>query len=341
MSKRSLLHNAVIVNEGNRFNGYIVIDGETIADVGQGSPCEAVVASCDSTEDLNGCLVIPGVIDDQVHFRDPGLTRKGDISTESRAAVAGGVTSYMDMPNVVPQTTSLQALEEKFRLRIRGISDRCRIAQGIARHRGAEIRKEVFRNRNQIPCGAFIRNHHGLVTFLYLHHRSVLLMNTEFRFLVTPGLFRLKIRSEIVRLDCLRRYGDTQTLIGGRFCPFLRNRHGLKNIRGFSRVQRIRQIVILTCPNPFFWHTGDILLRQDQHFTGTGNLHTDITGLCIICDPRYFRYLLRRKNQPSVRVRIKTFLSILHLILLNPDIDISGGNMVPDGNRILIIGIRP
>lgn len=114
MSKRSLLHNAVIVNEGNRFNGYIVIDGETIADVGQGSPCEAVVASCDSTEDLNGCLVIPGVIDDQVHFRDPGLTRKGDISTESRAAVAGGVTSYMDMPNVVPPTTTLEALEAKY-----------------------------------------------------------------------------------------------------------------------------------------------------------------------------------------------------------------------------------
>ncbi len=113
-SHRTLLHNATIINEGKRFKGYIVIDGEMIAEIGQGEPSEPVAASCDTTTDLGGCLAIPGVIDDQVHFRDPGLTHKGDISTESRAAVAGGVTSYMDMPNVVPPTTTLEALEAKY-----------------------------------------------------------------------------------------------------------------------------------------------------------------------------------------------------------------------------------
>ena len=70
---------------------------------------------CHECTDLGGCLAIPGVIDDQVHFRDPGLTHKGDIFTESRAAVAGGVTTYMDMPNVVPPTTTIELLEAKYR----------------------------------------------------------------------------------------------------------------------------------------------------------------------------------------------------------------------------------
>ena len=66
-SHRTLLHNATIINEGKRFKGYIVIDGEMIADIGQGEPSEPVAASCDTTTDLGGCLAIPGVIDDQVH----------------------------------------------------------------------------------------------------------------------------------------------------------------------------------------------------------------------------------------------------------------------------------
>ena len=113
--KRILLHNADIVNEGERFHGYILVEGETIACVGHGDPDEAVRASCHECTDLGGCLAIPGVIDDQVHFRDPGLTHKGDIFTESRAAVAGGVTTYMDMPNVVPPTTTIELLEAKYR----------------------------------------------------------------------------------------------------------------------------------------------------------------------------------------------------------------------------------
>lgn len=113
--KRILLHNADIVNEGERFHGYILVEGETIACVGHGDPDEAVRASCHECADFGGCLAIPGVIDDQVHFRDPGLTHKGDIFTESRAAVAGGVTTYMDMPNVVPPTTTIELLEAKYR----------------------------------------------------------------------------------------------------------------------------------------------------------------------------------------------------------------------------------
>ena len=66
--------------------------------------------------DATGLLLIPGVIDDQVHFREPGLTHKGDIYSESRAAVAGGVTSFMDMPNTDPQTVTIESLNEKYNL---------------------------------------------------------------------------------------------------------------------------------------------------------------------------------------------------------------------------------
>lgn len=70
----------------------------------------------DQVIDASGCFVLPGVIDDHVHFREPGLTRKADIESESRAAAFGGVTSYFEMPNTNPQTTTLEALEDKFAL---------------------------------------------------------------------------------------------------------------------------------------------------------------------------------------------------------------------------------
>ena len=113
MSRR-ILYNASIINEGTTQTGYVIIEGDKIAAVGQGAPDEGIMASCDTADDLAGAMLLPGVIDDQVHFREPGLTHKADIASESRAAVAGGVTSFMDMPNTIPQTTDIEALEGKF-----------------------------------------------------------------------------------------------------------------------------------------------------------------------------------------------------------------------------------
>lgn len=110
---RTLLHNAIIVNEGESYLGYVVIDNETIECVGEGAPSPEIIANVNKACDLDCKLLLPGVIDDQVHFRDPGLTHKADIETESTAAVAGGVTSFMDMPNTNPQTTSIEAWEAK------------------------------------------------------------------------------------------------------------------------------------------------------------------------------------------------------------------------------------
>lgn len=111
---RTLLYGGTLVNEGKTVKASIIIEDGNIAAILPAN--QHPDASFDETVDVSGCFVLPGVIDDHVHFREPGLTEKADIATESLAAAAGGVTSYFDMPNCVPQTTTLEALEEKQRL---------------------------------------------------------------------------------------------------------------------------------------------------------------------------------------------------------------------------------
>lgn len=109
---RTLIENATIVNENKTFSGSIIIEDDYILQINKNK--QQPGAPVDKTIDASGCLVIPGVIDTHVHFREPGLTAKADMESESRAAAAGGVTTYFDMPNTVPQTTTLEALDEKF-----------------------------------------------------------------------------------------------------------------------------------------------------------------------------------------------------------------------------------
>ena len=108
---RTLIKNATIVNEGSIKHASLVIEDDIIKEI-----CEEdmlPVVSVDEVTDATGCYVLPGVIDDHVHFREPGMTDKADIASESIAAAAGGVTSYFDMPNTVPQTTTIEAWRDK------------------------------------------------------------------------------------------------------------------------------------------------------------------------------------------------------------------------------------
>lgn len=111
-----LIKNATIVNEGKKAKGSVLIVDEKIEGIYTGEEELPATSDTDQIIDATGMYLFPGVIDDHVHFREPGLTHKADIESESRAAAAGGVTSYMDMPNVKPLTTNLENLEEKFRL---------------------------------------------------------------------------------------------------------------------------------------------------------------------------------------------------------------------------------
>ena len=117
-----LITNARLVNEGETRDTDVLICGERIERIGSG-----LAAGDAEVLDAKGKLLLPGMIDDQVHFREPGLTNKGDLATESAAAVAGGITSFMDMPNVNPQTTSRAALADKYAL----AEGRCRANYGF------------------------------------------------------------------------------------------------------------------------------------------------------------------------------------------------------------------
>lgn len=110
---RTLIKNALIINEMQKFTGSVMVNDKLIEAIYREND---ILPEADKIIDAKGLWLIPGVIDDQVHFREPGLTHKADIQSESRAAAAGGVTSYMEMPNTIPQTITQQALDKKFEI---------------------------------------------------------------------------------------------------------------------------------------------------------------------------------------------------------------------------------
>jgi dihydroorotase len=111
MPAKFLIRNAILVNEGKSFSSDVLIAGGKIISIQKNIPVAGEVKIIDAT----GLHLLPGVIDDQVHFREPGLTHKGEIYTEAKAAVAGGTTSFMEQPNTVPPATSIELLEQKYK----------------------------------------------------------------------------------------------------------------------------------------------------------------------------------------------------------------------------------
>ena len=112
MQKNSILiKNARIVNEGSITNRDLLIEGKKISNIDSSI---SVKNNITKVIDADGKFLMPGMIDDQVHFREPGLTHKANISTESRAAIAGGITSFIEMPNTIPNATTISELNKKF-----------------------------------------------------------------------------------------------------------------------------------------------------------------------------------------------------------------------------------
>ena len=163
MAESILIVNARIVNEGEVVEADLRVRRDRIDKIASSLSAEAG----ETTLDARGAWLMPGMIDDQVHFREPGLTAKGDMKTESAAAVAGGITSFMEMPNVNPLTTNLAALEDKYE-RASG-----RAAANYAFYLGAtndnidDIRSlqpgqacgvKVFMGHQQAPCWWIMRS---------------------------------------------------------------------------------------------------------------------------------------------------------------------------------------
>lgn len=137
---KTLIVNAKIVNEGKVTEGDVLIAGERIERIGGNLSTQA------RTIDAQGNFLLPGLIDDQVHFREPGLTHKATIYTESRAAVAGGVTSYMEMPNTLPPTFTQDLLEQKYQIAQRDSLANYSFYMGTANDNLEEVLKTNLRN---------------------------------------------------------------------------------------------------------------------------------------------------------------------------------------------------
>lgn len=147
-----LIHNATIINEGESIKGSVLIEREIIKAIYKENSVPTEIINRATIIDAERLWLIPGVIDDQVHFRDPGLTHKGDIASESKAAIAGGVTSYMEMPNTKPQTTSIEALNDKFEVASQKSYANYSFYLGATNDNLAELRKIDKKN----TCGVKI-----------------------------------------------------------------------------------------------------------------------------------------------------------------------------------------
>lgn len=147
-----LIHNATIINEGESIKGSVLIEREIIKAIYKENSVPTEIINRATIIEAEGLWLTPGVIDDQVHFRDPGLTHKGDIASESKAAIAGGVTSYMEMPNTKPQTTSIEALNDKFEVASQKSYANYSFYLGATNDNLAELRKIDKKN----TCGVKI-----------------------------------------------------------------------------------------------------------------------------------------------------------------------------------------
>jgi dihydroorotase len=131
-----LLKNATIVNEGQKYEGEILIEDGFIVEISKG---REIYRDVTHVFDCKGLLILPGVIDDQVHFREPGLTEKANIFTESRAAVAGGTTTFMEMPNTKPPALTQELLEDKYRIAAKNSLANYSFFMGVSNDNAAEV----------------------------------------------------------------------------------------------------------------------------------------------------------------------------------------------------------
>lgn len=222
---KTLIRDATIVNENRTFVSDILLDGAYIEKIAPQIQLPATVA-CNEI-DAKGLYLLPGMIDDQVHFREPGLTHKGTIYSESCAAVAGGITSFMEMPNTIPNTLSLPLLEEKYSLAAQHSVANYSFFMGISQHN----LEEALRVDNETICGItddglYFDNDHGILvnhpsfleelfsrsnTLIALHSEddSIIRANeNEYRTRFgndIPFEFHAKIRSEAACLEATKR----------------------------------------------------------------------------------------------------------------------------------------
>lgn len=178
---KTYIQHATIINDGLKLEGSVLIEGDIIIKIN----LENTPEQADNYIDATGLLLIPGVIDDQVHFREPGLTYKGDIYSEAKAGIAGGVTSFMEMPNTNPQTITIELLEEKYKRASEVSLANYSFYIGATKNNIDEVLKANPRNVCGIKCfmgsstGNMLVEGDGLITLFKHAHMIVATHNEE------------------------------------------------------------------------------------------------------------------------------------------------------------------
>jgi len=178
---KTYIQHATIINDGLKLEGSVLIEGDIILKIN----LENTPEQADNYIDATGLLLIPGVIDDQVHFREPGLTYKGDIYSEAKAGIAGGVTSFMEMPNTNPQTITIELLEEKYKRASEVSLANYSFYIGATKNNIDEVLKTNPRNVCGIKCfmgsstGNMLVEGDGLITLFKHAHMIVATHNEE------------------------------------------------------------------------------------------------------------------------------------------------------------------
>lgn len=203
--KKILIKNATIVNEEKIFQSDLLIIDDVICEIQQNisepKDCKVINAS--------GKILIPGLIDDQVHFREPGLTHKGTIRSESKAAVAGGITSFIEMPNTVPQTTTIDQLKKKFEIADKSSYANYSFMFGATNSNLDEIKKV---NKNEVAAlkiflgsstGNMLVDNLEILREIFLNTDLIIVVHSEDEQIINQNLkkYKLKYNSNIP-FDC-------------------------------------------------------------------------------------------------------------------------------------------
>ena len=203
--KKILIKNATIVNEEKIFQSDLLIVDDVISEIQQNisepKDCKVINAS--------GKILIPGLIDDQVHFREPGLTHKGTIRSESKAAVAGGITSFIEMPNTVPQTTTIDQLNKKFEIADKSSYANYSFMFGATNSNLDEIKKV---NKNEVAAlkiflgsstGNMLVDDQEILREIFLNTDLIIVVHSEDEQIINQNLekYKLKYNSNIP-FDC-------------------------------------------------------------------------------------------------------------------------------------------
>lgn len=206
----NIIYNARLVLDGRVQTGHVVISEDKIQDVAAGTPDGHLLDVCGDRMDAGGAWLLPGVIDTHVHFREPGLTHKATIAGESRAAVAGGVTSYIDMPNVVPPTVSVQALEDKWARAERGSMANYSFYVGATAGNIDMLIHDVDYSR--VPgvkvflgssTGGMLVDDEGVLRRLFAQVPAIIAVHSEDEMMIRQGMERARARhGEDVPVTC-------------------------------------------------------------------------------------------------------------------------------------------